>query len=266
MTSPGKSSGRANWSLSRKAEPGACRFRGVIPNLAALRRGWQASNTADGVTLEFDPCGLRPLGAVELPAVPLVVKATPGTVITVELAARVSPWLRGESRGPCNPALLRAPLMVQGATYPTLFLLPLALQHFAETGQGELPVEADFPTTGGLPIRREHPNVHPEHSGFDIVFAVTVLLPSDRWKVFRPVFPVARVGGIAEGFFQPSAASVFSRDIMSALRRSASCRCCSNRACSCALTSAAAASARRSRSSAGFISPPPGPSAAQASR
>jgi hypothetical protein len=58
-----------------------------VPNLAELRRGWRVSNIDEGVSVEFDPYDLRPFGTIHLPAVPLVVKTTPGAVIAVEWAA-----------------------------------------------------------------------------------------------------------------------------------------------------------------------------------
>lgn len=58
-----------------------------VPNLAELRRGWHVSNIDEGVSVEFDPYDLRPYGTIHLPALPLVVKTTPGAAIAVEWAA-----------------------------------------------------------------------------------------------------------------------------------------------------------------------------------
>jgi hypothetical protein len=50
-------------------------------------RGWQATNTADGVYIEFDPCSLRPHETVKLPEVPLLVEPTVGKTLSVGWAA-----------------------------------------------------------------------------------------------------------------------------------------------------------------------------------
>jgi hypothetical protein len=50
-------------------------------------RGWQATNTADGVYIQFDPCNLRPHETVKLPEVPLLVEPTVGKTLSVGWAA-----------------------------------------------------------------------------------------------------------------------------------------------------------------------------------
>lgn len=59
----------------------------LASQLNAVGRGWQASNTADAVRIEFDPRDIRPHGRAILPAVPLIVFAEPGTAISMKWEA-----------------------------------------------------------------------------------------------------------------------------------------------------------------------------------
>jgi hypothetical protein len=59
----------------------------LASNFAALSRVWRVSNIDEGVSIEFDPCDLRPYGSIHLPAVPLIVNARPGTTIPVKWRA-----------------------------------------------------------------------------------------------------------------------------------------------------------------------------------
>ena len=65
-------------------------------------RGWQATNTEDGVHIEFDPCNLRPHETAKLPAVPLFVEpAAVGENISVGWAATATN-ADGKIRGTCT--------------------------------------------------------------------------------------------------------------------------------------------------------------------
>jgi len=72
----------------------------IVPNITGLRREGQTSNIIERVTIEFDPCDLRPHRVVKLPAVPLVVAAAPGTTFSVEWTATATNF-DGEITGAC---------------------------------------------------------------------------------------------------------------------------------------------------------------------
>ena len=72
----------------------------IVPNITGSRWECQTSNIIERVTIEFDPCDLRPHRVVKLPAVPLAVADAPGTAFNVEWTATATNF-DGEITGAC---------------------------------------------------------------------------------------------------------------------------------------------------------------------
>jgi hypothetical protein len=72
-------------------------------------RGWQATNVADEVYIEFDPCNLRPHETAQLPAVPLMVRLTAGETLSVGWAATATN-ANGRITGTCAISVVESTL------------------------------------------------------------------------------------------------------------------------------------------------------------